>query len=69
MYLAYVLHQSSHLTFGRSTAQFKQLLAFMAIVSIVLWSIVVVTMLARLWACHVWYRRSSSTSNTNLPPP
>jgi len=43
-------------TFGRGTAQFKQLIAFMAIVSLVTWAIVFITIIIRLLLCNVWYR-------------
>lgn len=65
MHTADLLHYTARLTFGRETAQFKQLIAFMAAVSIVIWGIVFITMLARLFLCHIWYRRRRlRTSNS-----
>jgi hypothetical protein len=67
-YLADGLDHTSRLTFGRETAQFKQLLGMMAIVSVVLWSCVLITMLARLWYGHIWYRRRHQPQRINTPP-
>jgi hypothetical protein len=68
MYLAYALHQTARLTFGRETAQFKQLIAFMAILSVTLWTLVALTLLARMLFCHVWYRRRYVNRDNKLPP-
>lgn len=56
MFFGYALHHEPHLTFGRETAQFQQFVGFMAAVSIVIWSIVVITLLARWWVCSTWRR-------------
>jgi hypothetical protein len=65
--VAFALHRSSHLTFGRQTAQFKQLLAVMAIVSVAIWSIVFITMIARL-VSQLWYRHRYMPPPADLPP-
>jgi membrane protein insertase Oxa1/YidC/SpoIIIJ len=65
---AAVVQHTSHLTFGRQTAQFKQLIAFMAIVSIVTWSIVIVTIVIRMIMCHIWYRKHYAPSRIIGPP-
>jgi len=68
MFIADILHHTAHLTFGRNTAQFKQLVAMLALVSVILWSIVLLTTVARILLCHVWYRRQYASSRTNMPP-
>lgn len=67
MDIAHMLHYTARLTFGRETAQFKQLIAFMAMVSIIIWSIVIATMIVRLVARHVLYRKRYSASRSNFP--
>jgi hypothetical protein len=68
MIIADTLHTTAHLTFGRETAQFKQLIALLALVSIVLWSVVLLSMIARLVLCRIWGRQAYSSTRTNLPP-
>jgi uncharacterized iron-regulated membrane protein len=46
-------------TFGRDAAMFHDLLGFMAEISLILWTLVVVTAVIRFIACRV-YRRSSA---------
>jgi hypothetical protein len=59
---------ASRLAFGSQTAQFKELITFMAIVSIALWSLVVLTLFVKMWLCHVWYRyRYPRTNNDDFP--
>lgn len=58
-----VLNYAAQLSFGREAAQFKQLIAFMAIVSLVLWFCVLVTILARMWFGYVRYRRRYRINN------
>ena len=60
-------------TFGRQTTQFKQLIAFLAIISLVLWAGVLITLFARLVVCHLWYRRrypvpATLPVNNQTPP-
>lgn len=67
MYLASVLHQSAHLSFGRETAQYQQLLTLMAAVSIIIWGLVLLTIMLRLgWL--TWQRRryQMTVSRDNL---
>lgn len=45
------------LTFGRDGARYRELITFMAVVSIVLWVIVLVTTLLRIGMRFIWYRR------------
>jgi len=56
MYVPHVVNHTASLTFGHDITQFKQLVAFMTAISIVLWACVLVTFLMRVWLCHVWYR-------------
>jgi len=63
MYIAFLSSHSPHLSFGHDAAQFKQLIAFMATVSIVLWACVLVTVMVRMWLCHIWYRRRYRINN------
>jgi len=65
MYSADAVGRISNLTFGRETAQFKELITVLAAVSAVLWLIVLISILARLYLCHVHYRQTSP----NPPPP
>jgi hypothetical protein len=46
-------------TFGRDGAQFEDLLGFMAVLSLALWAVVILTAVVRFVACHVVYRASS----------
>lgn len=62
------IHYTSHLTFGRETAQFKQLLTVMAIVSIITWAIVLITIALRFFMCHVWYKADPDTTQLAGPP-
>jgi uncharacterized membrane protein len=68
MYTADAVSHASDLTFGRDIAQFKELIGLLAVISIVLWIIVLITILIRLYLCHVWYPRRYHPSNPNLPP-
>jgi hypothetical protein len=51
-------------TFARDAAMFQDLLAFMTVLSLVLWAVVVVTLMVRFVACHVVYR----DARTDQPP-
>ena len=65
MYAVTAVVYASNLAFGRATAQFKELLAFMAVVSIVSWSLVFVTIFLRWWMGRFWYRRNVPAENVN----
>lgn len=65
MYAAITAVCASDLTFGRATAQFRELLAFMAVVSIVSWTLVFVTIFLRWWMGRFWYRRNVHAENIN----
>ena len=69
MYFAVLLTHASQPTFGRDAAQFKQLVAFLTAVSLVLWVCVLATMVFRILMCHVWYRRRQPLSSNHLSPP
>jgi hypothetical protein len=56
MHLASTLQQSTHLSFGRATAQFQELVGLMAVISITIWSLVITTILARA-LLGAWHRR------------
>lgn len=68
MYLA-LFTRTSHLTFGRDMAQFKQLITFLTALSLALWACVLVSFAARVVLCHIWYRRRESLPPNRLPPP
>jgi hypothetical protein len=68
MYAAVAVVHASNLTFGRGTAQFKELVAFMAVVSIVSWSLVIITTFLRWWIGRFWYRRAPAENINNLSP-
>ncbi|HUB93435.1 MAG TPA: hypothetical protein VMB52_02940 [Verrucomicrobiae bacterium] len=70
MYATDIAGHATQLTFGRETAQFKEFLTFMTVVSVILWVIVLATMLLRLWLGHVWYRKRlrASENPNNLSP-
>jgi hypothetical protein len=40
----------------------------MAIVSIIIWVVVIITIMVRMLYCHVLYRRHRLLTRTNLPP-
>jgi heme/copper-type cytochrome/quinol oxidase subunit 2 len=67
MYTADAVGRASNLTFGRETAQFRELVTILAAVSIVLWLIVFATILARLYLCHVRYRRPYQQTSPGPP--
>ena len=69
MYTYALVNYTARLAFGRDAAQFKQLVAFLATVSLVLWACVLVTMIARALLCHVWYRNRQPMQPNDLPPP
>lgn len=69
MHFATLHTQTAQLTFGHDAAQFKQLVAFLAAVSLVLWGCVIATMVYRILVCHVWYRRRQPLQTSDLPPP
>jgi len=69
MYVALVVRHTSRLAFGREVAQFHTLLAFMAVVSAVLWTVVLATLLLRWYLGHVWYRRRLRTDDSNTSSP
>jgi hypothetical protein len=58
---ASVLIIVSSLTFGRDSAQYWQLIAVLAIISIVLWIFVFITTILRIGARYIWYRPHSRT--------
>lgn len=67
MYLASFLHQGTHLTFGRETAQYQQLLTLMAVVSLVIWALVFITILMRMgWLGWQRRRYQISVNRDNL---
>ena len=55
------------LTFGRSSAHYWQLIAYLAIVSIVLWLLVIVTTLIRFTVHLAWYWRQKVRSHQPTP--
>jgi hypothetical protein len=62
------MRHASRLAFGREAAQFHTLLSFMAVVSVVLWTVVLATLLLRWYLGHVWYRRlRADDSNISSP--
>jgi uncharacterized membrane protein len=67
MVTAAIVRYTATLTFGRATAQFKQLITVMAVISIVIWIIVLLTMFARIGAYQLWYRRRLPNSRNNPP--
>jgi hypothetical protein len=67
MFVANTELPASHLTFGHQAAQFKELLAIMTVVSIIMWSVVLLTIAARMVLCHIWYRQSRMAHTENLP--
>jgi uncharacterized membrane protein len=67
MHIVHAIVFASQPTFGREIAQFKELVGFLAIVSVVLWAIVIITMVLRMWLCHIWYRRRYRTHH-EVPP-
>lgn len=69
MYSLGIFQQTAQLMFGRQTAQFKQLVALLAAVSIVLWSLVALTILVRIAVCHGWYRRRYAEAGRSNQPP
>jgi hypothetical protein len=69
MFSSLTFGYSSHPAFGHGAAQFKQLVTFLAAVSLVLWACVLLTIVLRMWLCHVWYRRRYRVPNNNPPPP
>jgi len=68
MLLAQAFGYASRPAFGHGAAQFKQLVTFLAAVSLVLWACVLLTIALRMWLCHVWYRRRYRAPNSNIPP-
>lgn len=60
---------TARLTFGHDAAQFRQLVTFLATVSLVLWVCVLATMIVRLLLCHVWYRGRQAIQPNDLTPP
>jgi hypothetical protein len=66
VYMAFLLNQTTHPTFGRETAQYQELLVFMGIVSLAIWSIVVTTIFVRMgWTA--WQRKQlESQSEENV---
>jgi heme/copper-type cytochrome/quinol oxidase subunit 2 len=57
----------SAMTFGRDIAQFKQLVAFLSLLSIVLWSLVIITTALRMVAYYFWhYRRRKQFKSTGI---
>ncbi len=69
MYAALVMRHASGLTFGREQAQFHELLVFMAIISTVLWTIVLVTLLLRWYLSYTWSRHQLPADNSNSSSP
>lgn len=55
------INQIASLTFGRDAAQFRQLIELLTIVSIVLWLAVLVTVILRMGARRLLYKRHDST--------
>src|SRR4051794_24904619 len=56
-------------TFGRQEAMFQGLLSFMASLSLILWSLVLLTAVVRFYACRVLYRprRAPAVIPTVIP--
>lgn len=52
-----VIYQTSSLTFGRDIAQFRQLITFLTIVSLLLWTVVLITAILRFAAAYMWRQR------------
>ena len=48
------------LTFGRESAQFKQLITYLAILSVVLWVLVLLSTIVR-WGSQIIYRQRKVT--------
>lgn len=67
MYIA-ALSRATSLTFGRPASQFRELITLFAAISVVLWFIVLTTIIARWYFCHIWYRKQYSAEQINTTP-